>query len=89
MVLAILVYAFCLLVGLAALGTCAWVVATGQLLTMDGLLIIAVSLTVAAFFAGNLAWAVYTGEVRDLIRQCRSRPKQPEPSQDTSDEKKP
>ena len=69
----ILVYAFCLLVGLVAAGVCGWVVATGQLFTIDGLTTIAVSLAIAAFFVGDLAWAVYTGEVGDLLRKLRDR----------------
>jgi hypothetical protein len=61
-------------VGLAALGTCAWVVATGQLFTLDGLSLIAVSGALATFFVGNTAWAVYTGEIHELLAQMRSKP---------------
>lgn len=71
--LAILTHLFCLLVGLAAVGVCAWVVATGQLFTLDGLLLIAVSGAIATFFAGNTAWAIYTGELRELLAQMRSK----------------
>jgi hypothetical protein len=74
LLLAMLTHLFCLLVGLAALGTCAWVVATGQLFTLDGLSLIAVSGALATFFVGNTAWAVYTGEIRELLAQMRSKP---------------
>ena len=69
----ILVYAFCLFVGLVAVAVCIWVFATGQLVTMDGLMTIAVSLAIGAFFVGDLAWAVYTGEVAELLRKLRDR----------------
>lgn len=80
--LAILTHLFCLLVGLATLMICAWVVATGQLFTLDGLLLVAVSGTLATFFVGNTAWAIYTGELRELLAQMRSKPEAaaPEPT---------
>jgi predicted membrane chloride channel (bestrophin family) len=74
MLQAILIHVFCLLVGLGALAVCAWVAATGQLFTLDGLLMVAVSLSIAAFFVGNTAWAVYTGEIPELLRQLRAKP---------------
>jgi hypothetical protein len=80
MLQAILIHAFCLLMGLGALAVCAWVVATGQLLTLDGLLMVALSLTIAAFFVGNTAWAVHTGEIRELLRQLRAKPEGSSPS---------
>jgi hypothetical protein len=73
LLLAILTHLFSLLVGLAAVGVCAWVVATGQLFTLDGLLLVAVSGAIATFFVGNTAWAVYTGELRELLAQMRSK----------------
>ena len=48
MLLPLVAYAFSLLVGLAGLATCAWVIVTGQALTLDGLLMMAISLTVGA-----------------------------------------
>lgn len=78
--MAILVHLFCLLVGAAAAGICAWVVVTGQIFTLDGLALVLVSLTVAAFFAGNTAWAIYTGELRETLGRLRSKPEEPAPS---------
>jgi hypothetical protein len=72
--LAMLTHLFCLLVGLAAVGVCAWVVATRQLFTLDGLVLVAVSGAIATFFVGNTAWAAYTGELRELLVQMRSKP---------------
>ena len=80
--LTILIHLFCLLVGLVALGVCAWVVATGQLFTIDGLELVAISLGVATFFAANTAWAIYTGEMRELLGQLRSKPEAPAPDSD-------
>ena len=74
LLLSILTHLFCLLVGLVALGVCAWVVATGQLFTLDGLGLVAISLGVATFFAAHTAWAIYTGELRELLGQLRSKP---------------
>ena len=71
--LTILTHLFSLLVGLVALGVCAWVVATGQFFTLDGLELVAISLGVATFFAAHTAWAIYTGELRELLGQLRSK----------------
>lgn len=75
--LAILTHAFCLLIGLAALGVTAWVVATGQLLTLDGLGLVFASMAAASFFAAHTAWAAYTGELRELLSQLRSQSEAP------------
>lgn len=77
LVLTILTHAFCLLIGLAALGVTAWVVATGQLLTLDGLGLVFASMAAASFFAAHTAWAVYAGELRELLGQLWARPKAP------------
>ncbi|MBI4165309.1 MAG: hypothetical protein HY508_06190 [Acidobacteria bacterium] len=73
LLLSILIHLFSLLIGLVALGVCAWVVATGQLFTLDGLDLIAISLGVAIFFVAQTAWAVYTGEFRELLEKLRSK----------------
>ena len=79
LLLAILTHLFCLLVGLAAVGVCASVVATGQLFTLDGLVLVAVSGAIATFFVGNTAWAAYTGELRELLAHLRSKSEAPAP----------
>src|SRR3989304_6106102 len=86
MLQSILVYTFCLLVGVVALAVCAWVAATGQLFTMDGLLLIAISLTLAAFFVGNGIWAVHSGEVSELLRRLRSRSGKTETQDDSANQ---
>jgi uncharacterized membrane protein YqjE len=64
---------FCLLVGVLSLAVCVWVAATGQLLTMDGLLTIAISLAVGAVFMANVAWSFHTGELKAILNQLRKR----------------
>ncbi len=65
---------FCLLVGVLSLAVCGWVAVSGQLLTMDGLLTIAISLAVGAIFMANVAWSVHTGELRGILNQFRKQP---------------
>jgi ascorbate-specific PTS system EIIC-type component UlaA len=72
MLQAAILLAVCLLIGLIALAICAWVAISGRLFTMDGLLMVAISLTSAAFFVGNFAWSLHTGEVREILNQLRS-----------------
>ncbi len=62
---------FCLLVGILSLAVCVWVAVSGQLLTMDGLLTIAISLAVGAIFMANVAWSFHTGELRAILGQLR------------------
>ncbi len=71
MVGAVLVLLFCLLMGLAALAVCVWVVLSGQLATLDGLLLIFISLLLGGLFMLNLAWSVRTGEVREVLNHYR------------------
>ena len=73
-----LLLAFCLLVGLASLVITIWIVISGRLFTMDGLLLVTITLTIGGLFMGNFAWSVYTGEVREVLNQLRSRSKKPD-----------
>lgn len=77
LLLAALTHVFCLLAALVALGVTGWVVATQQLFTLDGLLLVAVSGAIATFFVGNTAWAAYTGELRELLAGLRGKPEAP------------
>ena len=67
----------CLLLGMAGLAVCAWAVVTGQLFTLDGLLLVSVSLLLSGLFVGNVAWSVYTGEVRAVLNQLRESRQKP------------
>lgn len=64
---AALVLLFCLLMGVGALAACIWVVFTGQLATLDGLLLIFISLLLGGLFMLNFLWSIRTGEARELL----------------------
>lgn len=65
---------FCLFVGLLALVVCGWVVASGQLFALDGLLLTLVSLSIGGIFMANFAWSVHTGEFQQVLDYIRKRP---------------
>ena len=67
----------CFLLGMAGLAVCAWVVVTGQLFTLDGLLLVSVSLLLSGLFVGNVAWSVHNGEVRAVLNQLRESRQKP------------
>jgi hypothetical protein len=69
---AILLYSFCLLVGLASLAVVVWLAATGALLSLDGLAFALISLTLGGFMMFNVAWSAWKGELRALL----ARPKE-------------
>lgn len=71
MLQSLVIWSFCLLIGLAALAACGWVAVSGQLLTMDGLLLVAISLTLGGAFVGNFLWSMWRGEVREVLSQLR------------------
>jgi uncharacterized membrane protein YqjE len=71
MLQSMLLLLFCLLVGVLSLAVCVWVAVSGQLLTMDGLLTIAISLAVGAIFVANVAWSFHTGELPMILSQLR------------------
>lgn len=75
MLQAVLLLAFCLLMGLVALVACVWVAATGQLLTMDGLLIVAISLTLGGAFMAMVVYSWKTGEISAILNEWRSQRK--------------
>ena len=75
MLQSVLLLAFCLFMGLVSLAACVWVALSGQLFTLDGLLLVAISLSIGGLFMGNLAWSVYTGEVREVLDNLRSQSK--------------
>jgi uncharacterized YccA/Bax inhibitor family protein len=72
MVQSVLLLAFCLFMGLLSLAVCVWVALTGQLFTLDGLLLVAISLSVGGLFMGNLAWSIFTGEAKEILNNLRS-----------------
>ena len=83
MLQSVLLLAFCLFMGLVSLAVCIWVALTGQLFTLDGLLLVAISLTIGGFFMGNVAWSVYTGEAREILNNLRSQSKKTDTQNDS------
>lgn len=75
MLQAALLLTFCLLMALVALGACAWVAATGQLFTMDGLLLVAISLSLGGAFFAMFLYSWRAGEVRAILNELRRSPK--------------
>lgn len=66
---------FCLLVGIAGLATSAWVVYSRGYDTLDGILLILISLTLGGIFLLDLAWSLRNGEVREILSSLRKAPK--------------
>lgn len=62
---------FCLLVGFAGLATSAWVVYSGGYATMDGILLILISLTLGGIFLLDFAWSLRNGEAREILSSLR------------------
>ncbi len=71
MLQSVLLLAFCLFMGLLSLAVCIWVALTGQLFTLDGLLLVAISLSIGGLFMGNLAWSILTGEAKEILNNLR------------------
>lgn len=69
----VLLLAFCLLVGLLSLAVCIWVIVTGRIFYLDGLLLVLVSLTLGGFFMFNIFWSIHTGEMRAVLNYLRRR----------------
>jgi hypothetical protein len=65
----------CVIVALAALGIIAWAVASGLLLTLDGLLLAATCLVFTLAFGGNVVWSLRTGEAQSILKQLLKSPK--------------
>lgn len=72
MVETVIELAIYLVVGLGALAVAGWNVATGQFLTMDGLLLTLICLSGAAVFLGAFALAFRKGEFGDLFGRKRN-----------------
>jgi len=70
--------------GLAALAVCVYVAVTGFLFTLDGLLLIVISLTIGGMFMLIVGWSAYTGELQALLNELRKKPASGESSDDAS-----
>ncbi len=63
----------CLLFGLTCLAVTAWTLISGQLLTLDGLMLTAISFLLGGLFLANFAWSVHTGEVGEILNYFREK----------------
>ena len=77
MLQSLVIWSLCLLTGLVALAVCGWVAVSGQFFTMDGLLLVAISLALGGAFAANFLWSVRTGEVQEVLSQLRKKRAKP------------
>jgi len=82
----ILLLAFCLIIGLIALAVCAYLAVSGQLFTLDGLLLLIICLTIGGIFVLNVVWSVYTGELKKVLEHLRKKPASSEPTSSPSGE---
>lgn len=62
---------FCLVMGLISLAAVAWVVVSGRLLHLDGLMLTFISLTIGGIFLANFAWSVRSGELQQALKSLR------------------
>jgi len=65
----------CSVIALGALGIIVWVLASGLLLTLDGLLLTMTCLVLALAFGGNVAWSLWTGEAKSILKELLKSPK--------------
>jgi len=61
--------AFCGVIALGGLAIAAWVVGAGNLLTLDGILLVLISLVFVAVFGGMVAWSIRNGDVQAILRR--------------------
>ena len=80
---AIVLFAFCLLIGLIALAVCAYLAVSGLLFTLDGLALALIALSIGGLFLLNVVWSVYTGEFKQLLARPQKHPASGEPSGNT------
>ena len=75
----LLLLAFCLVVGLISAVLCVYLLVSGRLFTLDGMLLALISLTIGGVFALNVAWSAYTGELKQILESSRKKPPASEP----------
>jgi len=75
----------CLVVGLVSVAACAWVALSGQMFTMDGLLLIAIALFIGGLFVGNVLWSVRQGEAREVLNALRRKGAEAAPPESSSE----
>ena len=84
MIEALILFSFCLLVGLIALGACVYLAISGSLFTLDGLSLALIALSIGGLFMFNVVWSAYTGELRAMLDHVRKKPAASGPSGSSS-----
>ena len=67
----LLLFSFCILVAVIALAVSVYLAVSGQLFTLDGLVLLLIALTIGGVFVLNIVWSVRRGEMRQLLNQVR------------------
>ncbi len=75
---AAILLAFCLLAGVLSLGLCGWVILSGRVFSLDGILLVLLALLIGGIFLANVAWSVYTGELQQILGELRRKGQQDE-----------
>ena len=63
--------AICVFVGSVSLAVAVWVVASGSIVYLDGIVLVIIVLTIGAFFLFNVLWSYRTGELRQVLQDWR------------------
>ena len=63
--------AICVFVGVVSLAVAVWVVASGSMVYLDGIVLSIIVLTIGAFFLFNVLWSYRTGELRQVLQDWR------------------
>jgi hypothetical protein len=63
--------AMCVFVGVMSLAVAVWVVASGSMVYLDGIVLSIIVLTIGAFFLFNVLWSYRTGELRQVLEDWR------------------
>jgi len=63
----------CLVIALTAVGVIVWVVISGRIMDLDGMLLAATCLVLILAFGGNLAWSLRTGEAQSVLASLLKR----------------
>ncbi len=67
----VLLLGFCSITGLLGLAFSGWIIVSGRLTTLDGILLLLISLLLGGLFLLNVAWSVRKGEVREILNYFR------------------
>jgi hypothetical protein len=62
---------FCVLAAAGGLVAAVWAVATGSLLTLDGILLVLIALVFVAVFGGIAGWSFRNGEAQAMLRRFK------------------